>query len=151
MNTEKDYEDILKLFNKHKVRYCVVGAYALAFHGFPRYTKDLDVFVGASVENAERIVKALKAFGFEALKLKVADFVKKGNVIQLGYEPLRVDIVTAIDGVSFEELWRKKKTGYYGKARTFFAGKNELIKNKKASGRKQDLADLEILLQKSKS
>ena len=148
MDVEKDYEDLLKLLRKHKVRFCLVGAYALAFHGYPRFTKDIDIFVEPSIANAERIVKALEEFGFRSLKLKATDFSKKGNVIQLGYEPLRVDILTAIDGITFDDLWKHKKSGCYGTTRIFFISRKDLIKNKKASGRKQDMADLEVLLKK---
>lgn len=151
MKVEKDYEDLLGLLNKYKVRYCVVGAYAVAFYGRPRYTKDLDILIEPAAENAKRIVKALKAFGFASLKLKEGDFTKKGNMIQLGYEPVRVDILTSIKGVPFSALWKKKRLGKYGRHRVYFIGKNELIRNKRLSGRKQDMADLEVLLKKSRS
>ncbi len=150
MKVEKDYEDLLGLLRKYKVRYCIVGAYAVAFYGRPRYTKDMDILVEPTVENARRMVKALNDFGFASLKLKEKDFAKKGNVIQLGYEPVRVDILTSLKGVPFETLWKKKRLGSYGRHRVFFIGKNELMRNKKLSGRKQDLADLEAL-KKSKS
>jgi predicted nucleotidyltransferase len=142
---EKDYEDLLRLFNKHKVKYCIVGAFALAFHAKPRYTKDIDIFVSASVENGQKIVEALGEFGFERAGLKKEDFSKPGQIIQLGYEPVRVDIVTSIDGCTFEEVWKKRERGIYGREKVFFIGLNELIKNKKAAKRKQDEIDLDIL------
>ena len=143
--TEKDYEELLGLFNRHKVKYCIVGAYAVAFHSIPRYTKDIDLFVEASPENAKRILKALRDFGFSTLRLKERDFSKPGQIIQLGYEPVRVDILTSIDGRIFSQVWGNRKRGIYGKQKVHFIGKGDLIKNKKASNRGQDKVDLEKL------
>ena len=148
MKVEKDFEDLLKLFNKHKVRYCIVGAYAVAFYKRPRYTKDLDILVEPTPENAKRIVQALKAFGFGSLKLKEEDFIKKGNIIQLGYEPVRVDLLTSIKGGPFKKIWETKRTGTYGQSRVFFIGKQALMRNKRLTGRQQDLADIEVLSKK---
>ncbi|MDO8525200.1 MAG: hypothetical protein Q7S07_01770 [Candidatus Omnitrophota bacterium] len=145
MKIEKDYEDLLRLFNKHKARYCVVGAYALAFHAMPRYTKDMDILVKTGIENGRKIIKALDEFGFKSLKLRAEDFDREGAVIQLGYEPIRVDLLTSIEGVDFEEVWKNRARGSYGKGKISFIGMNELIKSKKAVWRKQDEADLEIL------
>ena len=142
---EKDFQELLALFNKHKVHYCIIGAFAVAFHAVPRYTKDLDLLIEADLENGKRIVAALQEFGFGSLKLKPTDFVKEGQFIQLGYEPLRIDLITSIDGIKFSHVWKNKEKGTYGLEKVFFIGLNELIKNKKASGRKQDLVDLEIL------
>lgn len=150
MQAEKDYEELLKLFNKNKVKYCIVGAYALAFYANPRYTKDMDILVEPDVENAHRIVKSLNEFGFKNLRLTEKDFSRKNKIIQLGYEPLRVDILTSIEGTDFREVWKNKRVSKYGKQRIFFIGMSELIKNKKASRRKQDKVDLEILLQAKK-
>jgi hypothetical protein len=146
MKVEKDYEELLELFNKNKVRYCIVGAYALALHAKPRYTKDMDILVEADAENAHKIVKSLTSFGFKNIRLRSEDFLEQGRIIQLGYEPLRVDIMTSIDGCSFREVWKHKRLSRYGDQKVFFIGKKELIKNKKASGREQDKADLEVLL-----
>lgn len=143
---EKDYEELLRLFNKHKVKYCIVGAFAVAFYAKPRYTKDMDIMIEPSVENAERIINALNEFGFRSLELSNEDFSKEGKIIQLGYEPVRVDILTSIEGCDFEEVWKNKIKGRYGKEWVYFIGLDELIKNKRISKRKQDKVDLEILL-----
>ncbi|MCX5686924.1 MAG: hypothetical protein NTW09_05675 [Candidatus Omnitrophica bacterium] len=145
MLVQKDYEELLRLFNKHKVRYCLVGAYAIAFYGIPRFTKDMDILIEPAVDNAKRILKALNDFGFKSVKLKEADFNKSGKVIQLGYEPIRIDLLTSIDGCDFAGVWRHKVSGVYGKEKIFFINKADLIKNKNATGRKQDKFDADIL------
>ncbi len=142
---EKDFAELLRLFNKKGVRYCIVGAFAVGFYAIPRYTKDMDLFVEPTAENGERICRALQAFGFGSLRISPADFAKKGRFIQLGYEPVRVDLITSIAGVTFGQAWKNRKKGRYGAQRVFFIGPNDLMKNKRASRRKQDLADLEIL------
>lgn len=145
MRLERDYEELLRLFNKHKVKYCIVGAFAVAFYAQPRYTKDMDILVEASLENGRKLINALKDFGFESLKLSPEDFTESKQIIQLGYEPVRIDLLTSIEGTCFEEVWKHKKRGTYGKTKVFFIGLNELINNKKALNRKQDQADIELL------
>lgn len=146
MKTEKDYEDFFALLNKNKVKYCIIGSFALAFHARPRYTKDIDIFVEATMENAERIITALKEFGFGSYDLTVDDFSKKGNIIQLGYEPVRIDIITSIGGLEFSEIWDSRVTGTYGSQTVNFIDRQHLIKSKELSNRLQDKADLELLL-----
>lgn len=147
MKVEKDFEELLELFNKNKVKYCIVGAYAVALYAKPRYTKDMDILVEPSIKNAHKIIKSLNGFGFKNLGLAETDFSQKNKIIQLGYEPVRVDIITSIEGSSFKQIWKNKKISQYGKQKVFFIGINELIKTKKASTRKQDKLDLDILLQ----
>lgn len=146
MGTEKDFEELLKLFNKNKVRYCIVGAYAVAFHAEPRYTKDMDIFVEPDKDNAARILKSLKEFGFKSLSLEEDDLVRKGRVVQLGYEPVRIDLMTSIDGCNFKEVWAGKAVGVYGKQKAVFIGVDELIKNKRNTRRKQDDVDIALLM-----
>ncbi len=148
MRVEKDYEELLRLLNNHEVRYCIVGSYAVAFYARPRYTKDIDILVEPDLENAKRIINALNEFGFQSLGLNEDDFSERGKVIQLGYEPVRVDIMTSIEGCTFEEVWKGREEGIYGEEKVFFIGIDELIKNKKSLNRKQDQADLEILTEK---
>lgn len=146
MKIEKDYEELLRLLNRNKVKYCVIGAYAVAFYAKPRYTKDMDILIEPSIENGKRIVDALNEFGFKNLDLSVKDFSKKGKIIQLGYEPVRVDIMTSIQGCSFKQIWRNKVIGTYGGEKVYFIGLNELIKTKRISSRNEDKADLDILI-----
>lgn len=143
---ERDYEELLRLFNKHRVKYCIVGAFAVAFYAIPRYTKDMDIFAEPSVLNAERILKALAEFGFDMLELTVEDFSREGKIIQLGYEPLRIDIITSIEGCSFAHVWKNKVKGKYGKENVYFIGLDELIRNKQFLKRKQDKVDIDFLL-----
>ncbi|MEO0205257.1 MAG: hypothetical protein ABIL22_01115 [candidate division WOR-3 bacterium] len=150
MKVEKDYEDLLRLFNRHKVKYCIVGAFAVAFYARPRYTKDIDILIEPSQKNSNKIVKALDDFGFASLDLKPEDFVKEGRVIQLGYEPVRIDLMTSICGCTFDEVWENKKIGKYGNVKVYFIGINQLMKNKRTSDRKQDKIDLALLLKAKK-
>lgn len=145
MKIEKDYEDLLKLLNKNNVQYCIVGGYAVAFYAKPRFTKDLDIFVKATLENGERIIRALVEFGFSSFSLKDSDFAEGGKIIQLGYAPIRVDFITSIDGCDFNEVWNNRIEAFYGKERVFFISLKDLIKNKKATKRKEDEIDLNIL------
>lgn len=146
MRVEKDFEDLLGFFNKHKVRYCIVGAFAVALHSRPRYTKDLDILVDPTLENGRRIVKALRDFGFGSLRISERDFIQKGKWIQLGYEPVRVDLITSLQGLDFDEIWKGRKRDRYGRHLVNFIGRRELVKAKRFAGRKQDLADLELLI-----
>jgi hypothetical protein len=145
MEIQSDFRDLLELFNKNSVEYVIVGGYALAFHGAPRYTGDLDIFVSVSEDNAHRIMQALNEFGFGSVGLSPQDFNEPKNVIQLGYPPVRIDIVTSISGVSWEEAFQNRVSGRYGDIAVYYIGREQFIKNKRAVGRKKDLADLEAL------
>ena len=142
MVTEKDYEEFLKLLNRHEVKYCIIGAFAMAFHAEPRYTKDIDILVQASTENAEKLLLALDEFGFGSLNLNAEDFSTRGNIIQLGYEPVRIDIITSIQDLDFNEIWQNRVQGSYGRQTVNFINRENLIKSKKISNRPQDKADL---------
>ena len=105
MEIQQDFRDLLELFNSNKVEYIIVGGYALAFHGAPRYTGDIDIYVKPEAGNAEQIMSALEEFGFGSVGLSAADFEKPGLVIQLWVPPVRIDIITSIGGVSWEEAF----------------------------------------------
>ena len=145
MTVAKDFEEFFASFNKAGVKYLIVGGYAFALHAHPRYTGDMDVFIDASEENARRIMQALLEFGFVVSSLSWKDFVTPGRVVQLGQPPLRIDIMTTIDGVEFEDAWARRAVAPYGNQQVSFLSKTDLIANKRASGRKQDLLDLESL------
>ena len=147
MSTQPDFEELLRLFEENSVDYMVVGGYAVAFHGYPRFTKDIDVFYRATPENTERLRAALFQFGFAEDALPPRLFSESGNIIKFGVEPVRVDLLNDIDGVDFAAAAPHTVRGIYGKTETTFIGKAELITNKKASRRTQDLADVEKLEQ----
>lgn len=145
MEVQPDFRNLLVLFNAHKVDYIIVGAYALAFHGAPRYTGDIDIFVKPDAINAQRIMAALDEFGFGSVGLTAMDFESPDKVIQLGVPPVRVDIITSITAVSWEDAVTGRAEGKYGDIPVYFIGREQFISNKKALGRKKDLADLEAL------
>ena len=144
----RDFQDFLRLLNAKSVRYVVIGGYAVAYHGFIRYTGDLDVFVELSPENALQLVAALREFGFDLPKLQPALFLEKGKIIRLGYEPMRLEILNEIDGVTFNECYRHRRIASIGGLRICFIDLKRLLKNKRASGRQKDLADVEALTSK---
>lgn len=141
----RDHAEFLACLTRRDVRFLIVGAHALAVHAKPRYTKDLDIFVEASHDNARRIIAALNEFGFGALAITEDDFTNTGRVVQLGAEPNRIDLMTSIDAVDFQTAWENRVEGTYAGERVFFIGKADLMRNKAASARHQDLADLDLL------
>ncbi len=148
MAAQRDFEELLELLNSKRIKYLIVGGYALAFHGAPRYTGDIDIFVKPDSQNASLIISALKKFGLGSLEIKKSDFEKPGFVIQLGFPPVRIDLITSLTGVSWKESFSNKVRGKYGNVPVNYIGREQLIKNKKALGRTKDLADIEALGQK---
>lgn len=146
-----DLGEFLELLNKNNVNYIVVGAWAVALHGRPRYTKDIDVLIARNPTNAKNIVTAINEFGFGAVGLGEEDFLKPNFVIQLGFEPNRIDILTAITGVTFAEVEKNKITKYFQNIPVPLISRADLIKAKQAAGRPQDLADIASLEQLAKS
>lgn len=148
MRYEKDFEDFIKSLNKNKVKYCIIGAFAVGLYGYPRYTGDIDILVEPAPGNAEKIIKAIKEFGFKSLDLTEKDFSQENKVIQLGYEPVRIDLITSLGGITFKEIWKHKEEGTYGKVKVYFIGRNELIKSKKLANRPQDKIDIDKLFKR---
>jgi len=140
-----DFKEFIQSLNENEVRYLVVGGYAVALHGYPRYTKDIDFWIERSPENAERMVKALEQFGFASLGLQAADFLEPDQIIQLGYPPNRIDILTDLPGVKFEECYPRRLIVKVEGEEVAFIDRTCLKRTKQASGRFQDLADLESL------
>jgi predicted nucleotidyltransferase len=145
MTLEKDFEDFVCLLNKHSVDYMIVGGYALAFHGKPRHTGDLDIWINVSEENALRIVRVVNEFGMASLGMTEGDFSQKGIITQIGYPPLRIDILNEIDGVDFTEAYPNKLIIDIDGLPVNYIGLDDLIKNKQASARNQDIADINEL------
>lgn len=143
MILEKDFEDFVKLLNKYKVAYMIVGGYALALHGKPRHTGDLDIWIDVSDENAAKLVMVLKGFGMGSLGLEKEDFLKPGFMSQIGYPPLRIDILNGIDGVLFADAIKGMQIIHLEDDLVLnYIGLDDFLLNKQASGRKQDLADI---------
>jgi hypothetical protein len=145
MPLPEDWRAFIESLNSNGVEYLVVGAVALAHHGLPRYTGDLDVLVRNSPENAKRLESALAEFGFAALGLKAADFLDSYRVVQLGVPPGRIDLLTSLTGVSFDQAWAGRVETVLEKIRVNFIGREALILNKRMTGRAKDKADLEAL------
>jgi len=141
----KDFKEFIELLNNNHVRYLIGGGYAEAFHGYPRYTKDMDVWIDASLKNAERIIVSLEQFGFGSLGLLVEDFLEPDKIIQLGNPPLRIDLMTSVPGVEFESCYNSRIVLDLEGVIVNFIDLENLKKNKKASGRFQDLTDIENL------
>ena len=145
MPLNKDWREFLELLNSNGVEYLVVGAFAVAFHGFPRYTADLDLLVRPTADNAQRALHALSEFGFGKLGIQAADLCSPGMVVQLGVKPNRIDLLTAISGVSFEEAWATRNEAELDGVATQFIGRAALLRNKQQTGRAKDLGDAEEL------
>ena len=141
----RDFKEFIHSLNDNGVRYLVVGGYAVALHGYPRYTKDMDVWVDMTSENASKILKALDQFGFGSLDVKESDFTVPDQMLQLGYPPGRIDILTTLPGVDFSECYLARTIVEVDGVPVNFIDLENLKKNKKATGRHQDLADLENL------
>jgi len=145
MALSKDWREFLELLNSRGVDYVIIGAQSLAFHGRPRYTGDLDILVRPTPENARLLVDLLKQFGFAQSGFKETDFIEPEQMIQLGRAPNRIDLLSSISGVSTDEAFASKVSAELDGIPVFILGKDALIQNKRAVGRPQDLADLDIL------
>jgi hypothetical protein len=140
-----DFKEFFQSLNANDVRYLVVGGYAVAFHGHPRYTKDIDIWIWIDPENARRVVKALDDFGFASLGLSETDFLETDTIIQLGYAPNRIDLIMGVPGVDFENCYSQRVDVEIEGVTLKFIDLENLKKAKRASGRLQDLADVENL------
>jgi len=145
MRLEKDFKEFIESLNKNSVRYLIVGSFALSYYSEPRYTKDIDILVDSTASNADRLMTAIREFGFSDIELCNRDFLEPDQVIQLGIAPLRIDLLTSLKGIPFADGWDRRTTGQYGDIPAFYISKQDLIDHKKLVGRKQDLADIEKL------
>ena len=140
-----DFKELLLAFNAHHVEYLIVGAHALAAHGHVRATKDLDLWVRPDASNAQRVLQALSDFGAPLRDLTTDDLSRKETILQIGVPPLRIDVITNIDGVEFTEAWPQRLETLFGGVPAYVISRQHLIQNKKAAARLQDLADVEQL------
>ena len=150
MTLDPDFEDFIQFLNQYEVDYMIVGGYAMAFHGSPRYTGDLDIWIDISESNAEKMILVIKAFGFSSLGFKKEDFLKENLINQIGYPPLRIDILTNIDGIDFKEAYTQKQVIEIEDLKANYIGLRDLIQNKKTSGREKDIIDVKTLQKKQK-
>lgn len=144
MKIHSDFSDFILSLNHNNVEFVMVGAFNLAFLGLPRFTGDMDIWVRPTASNARALIKAIEDFGMKSLGLKEEDILS-GNVIQLGYAPIRIDLITILDGLTADEIWANRQEGTFGKHTVFYLSKSAFIKNKRATGRHKDLADVEAL------
>ena len=140
-----DFKEFIQSLNDNQVRYLVVGGYAVALHGYPRYTKDIDIWIDTTQINATRIVQALQQFGFGSLGLKEQDFLEPDTIIQLGFPPRRIDLLTTLPGVNFTDSFPARVVVEIDGITVNFIDLDNLKKNKRATGRAQDMADVENL------
>lgn len=145
MALQRDWREFLSLLVSHRVRFVVVGAHALAAHGQPRFTGDLDVLVEPSLTNARRILKVLHAFGFGALQVSERDLGRPETVVRLGHPPVGIDILTSISGVSFTSAWKNRVHTRLGGVRVAVLSAKDFVRNKRAAGRPRDLLDVALL------
>jgi len=140
-----DFKEFLKLLNAHKVEYLLIGEYAVGYHGYPRATVDMDIWVAMNPANSERIVTVLKEFGFDSPELSPEIFLKEWQVIRLGVSPVRIVLATTVSGVNFSECYAERVEDILDGVKVKLISLKHLKANKEASGRHQDLADLENL------
>ncbi len=145
MELDKDFKEFIELLNEHKVKYLIIGGYAVNFHGYPRYTKDIDFWLWMTKENIQNLIQAIRQFGFGSLDLEIKDFMIPENIIQLGYEPYRIDLLVDVEGINFEECFERRTEAQLDGTDVKFLSLQDLITAKKRAGRLQDLADAEQL------
>lgn len=150
MAVNRDFEDLLRALNSVRARYLVAGAYAVIFYTEPRYTKDIDIWVDPTPENARKVYEALKRFGAPVKNLTLRDLTNSRMVYQIGIEPNRIDVLMGIGGVSFEAAWKKKRVSRYGGQRIHLLDRIDLIRSKKEANRLQDKLDLQLLSKASR-
>ncbi len=141
----QDFKEFLQLLNSNKIEYLVIGGYAVGYHGYPRATGDMDIWIAINEQNAQKMVGALKKFGFNLPELRKELFLKEKKVIRMGIPPMRLEILTSIDGVSFKTCFNNRIIADFGDFKVNFISKDDLLTNKHASGRPQDLVDFEKL------
>ena len=146
----QDYEDLFKILNAFRIKYLLVGAYAVMYYAEPRFTKDVDIWIIPELNDNNKVFKALKAFGAPLKGLSSESFLDRKMILQIGVAPVRIDILLRIPGVSYRRAWKNKKKVKYGRTTVFILGKKELIDAKRKTGRQQDLIDIERLMPKRK-
>lgn len=150
MEIDNDFKEFIQLLNECSVKYLVIGGYAVNYYGYPRYTKDIDFWIWMTEDNIKKLLDVLDKFGFANINLSINDFMSPNSIIQLGYEPYRIDLLVDVEGLDFEKCYSKKNNIELEDINVDFLSLTDLIEAKKISGRLQDLADAEKLEQISK-
>ncbi|MBL7158408.1 MAG: nucleotidyltransferase [Candidatus Omnitrophica bacterium] len=150
MEISEDYRDLFKILNAHKIRYLIVGAYAVSFYTEPRFTKDIDVWVKPDIDNAKKLYNALVAFGAPLKEVKIEDFTNEKTVYQIGVAPVRIDIIMGLGDLKFDKTWKSHVKTKYGGISVQMIGKNDLIHSKDLAKRSQDTLDLKKLTREKK-
>ncbi len=145
MDVQKDFADLCSLLNAHGVEFLIIGGYAVAFHGAPRFTGDLDILIRPDVQQIDRMLNAVRELGFPAHEVHAACLLERQKILQLGRIPVQIHLMTSITGIAWDEAWASRRSGTYGDIPVFFIGREALIANKRATGRTKDLADAEAL------
>ena len=145
MDLAPDFNEFIGSLSAHGVEFLVVGAYALAFHGAPRFTGDLDVFVRPTLGNTRQVLAAVRSFGFPVEELRPEDLIDPRRILEMGVEPVQIHVITAISGVSWDDAWKTRELGVCGEHTVAFLGRDAFITNKRAAGRPKDLADIDAL------
>jgi hypothetical protein len=145
MELTQDFDESFSSLIAHSVEFLVVGGYALAYHGAPRYTGDIEVLVKPTLDNAERLMAALQSFGFPTHEFGPDELIAPDRILQMGFEPVQIHVMSAITGVSWDDAWAGRNIGRCGTHDLPFIGRREFVLNKRASGRLKDLADVEAL------
>jgi hypothetical protein len=143
MELNRDFIDLLSAFSDRRVRFLLVGGYALSFYGRPRTTGDLDLWVDSSRSNAQRVFEALRDFGAPLEGISSDDFSTPGTVFQIGVAPGRIDVLTSLTGLRFQDVWRRRRRASYGPARIALLSESDFVRNKRKLGRARDIADAE--------
>lgn len=145
MDLAPDFDEFCALLLAHRVEFVIVGAHALALHGAPRFTGDLDILIRPTAENADRLIAAIHAFGFPEIPLTAAELIAPGRIVEMGVAPVQIHVMSGIDGVAWEEVWSGRVESQFGSCTVGFIGRAEFLKNKRAAGRPKDLADIAAL------
>ena len=145
MDLASDFNEFIGSLNAQGVEFLIVGAYALAFHGAPRFTGDLDIWVSPALDNAARVLAAVRAFGFPVEELQPRDLIDPRRILEMGLEPVQIHVMSSISGVSWEDAWRTRAAGMCGGHKVAFLGREAFLQNKRAAARPKDLADIDAL------
>ena len=145
MDVQRDFADLCALLNAKSVDFLIIGGYAVAFHGAPRFTGDLDILIRPDAEQLDRMLGALREFGFPTHDVTTTELLERQRILQLGLVPVQIHVMTSITGVNWDHAWESRVQGVYGGVPVHFIGREALLANKRAAGRTKDLADVEAL------